>query len=75
MIPIVHSMDTINKWCRKRSMPPRLETGTPTERVQIIAPRSWLARIDEWRRKQPSIPSRSEAIRLLVDLALATGKD
>jgi hypothetical protein len=26
--------------------------------------------IDEWRRKQPDLPSRSEAIRRLIDLAL-----
>jgi hypothetical protein len=40
--------------------------------VQIIAPETWLARIDAWRRKQPgrNIPSRSEAIRILVDKAL-----
>ena len=28
------------------------------------------AAIDEWRRKQPDLPSRSEAIRRLVDQAL-----
>jgi hypothetical protein len=54
-------------------MPPRIEPGIPTERVQIIAPKSWVDRIDQWRRKQPdAIPSRSEAIRILVDKALAT---
>jgi len=51
-------------------MPPRLEPDTKTQKIQIFAPASWLARIDEWRRKQPSIPNRSEAIRLLVDRAL-----
>jgi hypothetical protein len=30
--------------------------------------------IDEWRRKQPDLPNRSEAIRRLVDLALGAPK-
>jgi hypothetical protein len=51
-------------------MPPRLEDGTPTERLQIVAPSSWVARIEEWRRQQPRIPSKSEAIRMLVEQAL-----
>lgn len=51
-------------------MPPKLEEGTATERVQIVAPASWVDRVDEWRRKQRRIPSKSEAIRMLVDLAL-----
>jgi hypothetical protein len=52
-------------------MPPKLEDGSETERIQIIAPTSWVERIEEWRRKQPRIPSKSEAIRMLVDQALA----
>jgi hypothetical protein len=52
-------------------MPPKLEQGTETERMQLVAPSSWFQRIDEWRRKQPRIPSKSEAIRALVDHALA----
>ena len=55
------------------TMPPRLEPETPTDRVQIVAPRTWIAKIDEWRRQQPDIPNRSEAIRRLVEQAL-TGK-
>lgn len=42
-----------------------------TERVQLVTSQAWLMKIDEWRRKQPKIPSRSEAIRMLVDAALA----
>lgn len=34
-----------------------------------VAP-EWLDRIDEWRRTQPDIPSRAEAIRRMVDQAL-----
>lgn len=51
-------------------MPPKLDEGAPTERVQIVAPQPWIDRVEEWRRKQPRIPSRSEAIRLLVERAL-----
>jgi metal-responsive CopG/Arc/MetJ family transcriptional regulator len=57
-----------------RAMPPKLQDGVETERVQIVAPASWISRIDEWRRTQKKIPSRSEAIRILVDKALDAGK-
>ena len=58
------------------NMPPKLEEGTDTERHQIVAPKTWGERIDEWRRKQPGrIPSKSEAIRILVDRALASDED
>ncbi|KRE07497.1 hypothetical protein ASE63_22625 [Bosea sp. Root381] len=41
------------------------------ERATVIAPASMMARVEEWRRKQTKIPSKSEAIRMLVDQALA----
>ena len=50
-------------------LPPKLEDGVATERVQIIAPQSWLEHVEEWRRKQPKIANRSDAIRQLVDKA------
>jgi hypothetical protein len=56
-------------------MPPKLEDGTPTERIQIVAPETWVQRVEEWRRKQPRIPSKAEAIRILVDKALAAEAD
>ncbi|WP_164549749.1 hypothetical protein [Altericroceibacterium xinjiangense] len=31
----------------------------------------WLETIDDWRRKQPDIPSRAEAIRRLVEKGLS----
>jgi hypothetical protein len=34
---------------------------------------SELRRIDDWRRQQPDLPSRSEAIRRLIDAALVAG--
>lgn len=52
------------------AMPPKLDDKSDTERVQIVAPASWVDRVEAWRRKQPRIPSRSEAIRMLVDRAL-----
>lgn len=55
-------------------MPPKLEEDSETERVQIVAPSSWIRRIEEWRRAQTKIPSRSDAIRQLVDLGLETKK-
>ena len=51
-------------------MPPKLDEATETERVHIVAHSAWIQRVEEWRRNQARIPSRSEAIRILVDLAL-----
>ena len=63
-------LDIDRKRCEMKIMPPKLETGTSTERLQLVAPSSWMARIDEWRSRQRPIPNKSEAIRLLVDIAL-----
>lgn len=52
---------------------PKLETGTETVRVQIVAPATFVERIDEWRSARRPIPSRAEAIRILVDQALDAG--
>lgn len=54
----------------KSHMPRKLDQDSDTERVQIVAPASWLAKIDEWRRTQPKIPNRSDAIRQLVEIGL-----
>lgn len=53
-------------------MPPRIDEEAPVERIQMVAPASWIARVESWRRAQEKIPSRSEAIRVLVDKALAS---
>lgn len=42
-----------------------------SSRFEMRAPNDWLVKVDEWRRQQPDIPSRAEAIRRLVDLALS----
>jgi metal-responsive CopG/Arc/MetJ family transcriptional regulator len=47
---------------------PRGANATP--RIQIVASDDWTAQVDEWRRTQPDIPSRSEAIRRLVQAQL-----
>jgi hypothetical protein len=40
------------------------------KRFEMLAPPEWFARVDDWRRQQPDIPSRADAIRRLVDVAL-----
>jgi hypothetical protein len=44
--------------------------ASAVKRLQLIAPVDWLKRIDAWRRHQPNLPSRSEAIRTLVERGL-----
>jgi hypothetical protein len=51
-----------------RHMPPKLEEET--SRINLVAPASWLRRIDEWRRNQPDLPTRSEAIRRASDIGM-----
>jgi hypothetical protein len=41
-------------------------------RIPVMMTASEVDAIDEWRRKQPDLPSRSEAIRRLVRLGLKT---
>jgi len=39
-------------------------------RLQMVITPSQVARIDQWRGREPGVPSRSEAIRQLVEFAL-----
>lgn len=41
-----------------------------SKRFEMVAAPEWLGRVDEWRRRQPDLPPRAEAIRRLVDRAL-----
>jgi len=41
-----------------------------SERFELRVSEDFLRAIDDWRRKQPDLPSRAEAIRRLVDQAL-----
>jgi hypothetical protein len=52
------------------SMPPKLDPDTETRRLNLVAPTSWVRKIDDWRRQQPDLPNISEAIRRLVDAGL-----
>jgi len=45
-----------------------------SERFQMRVSPSFLRTIDEWRRKQPDLPSRAEAIRRLVDQAVKSSQ-
>lgn len=40
------------------------------QHFQMRTSREFMKLIDDWRRKQPDLPSRAEAIRRLVDAAL-----
>ena len=40
------------------------------QRIQLVISRGQVRKIDEWRRAQADLPSRSEAIRRLVEAAL-----
>jgi len=42
-------------------------------RFEMRATDSWIEAVDHWRRQQPDIPSRAEAIRRLVDKGLEAG--
>ena len=47
--------------------------GEPkTERFEMRAPADLLRSVDDWRRQQPDLPSRSEAIRRLIEAGLKT---
>lgn len=45
-----------------------------TERVEMRVTPQWLAAVDEWRKAQLAIPSRTEAIRALVELGLEAAR-
>src|SRR5438046_2460209 len=40
------------------------------QRLQLVISKGQVATIDEWRRRQPDLPSRSAAIRRLIGLGL-----
>jgi hypothetical protein len=49
-------------------------TQDQSERLQMRVSPAFLRLVDNWRRKQSDLPPRSEAIRRLVDLGLATAR-
>jgi metal-responsive CopG/Arc/MetJ family transcriptional regulator len=40
------------------------------QRIQLVINKRLVREIDEWRRRQPNLPSRSEAIRRLIEAGL-----
>jgi hypothetical protein len=49
--------------------------ASKTERFEMRAPSDLLRSVDDWRRHQPDLPNRSEAIRRLIEVGLnATAK-
>jgi hypothetical protein len=40
------------------------------QRIQLVISKGQVREIDEWRRRQPDLPSRSEAIRRLIEAGL-----
>jgi metal-responsive CopG/Arc/MetJ family transcriptional regulator len=44
------------------------------ERLDMRVPPGFLAKVDQWRRRQPDLPNRSEAIRRLVEAGIAATK-
>jgi|tagenome__1003787_1003787.scaffolds.fasta_scaffold14958693_1 uncharacterized protein len=47
-----------------------MSTDKQDQRVQLVTTRELLTRIDNWRRKQDDLPTRSEAIRRMIDRVL-----
>lgn len=45
-----------------------------TEAVNVRLDRAALTLLDDWRRVQPNLPTRPEAIRRLIELGLEAGK-
>jgi hypothetical protein len=55
---------------KRRDVPPKLGDGK-SRKINLIAEEAWLARIDEYRKRQPGLsPTRSEVIRKFVDQGL-----
>ena len=55
-------------------MPPKLKPDDETIRLNLAVPASLMKKVDEWRRHEPEIPGRSEAIRQLLEAALEASK-
>lgn len=56
--------------CQACSYTHHMTDAPKPQTFQMRVSDDWLAKIDEWRRQQPDLPSRAEAIRRLVDMGL-----
>lgn len=54
----------------RTNMPPKLDAAGESERLQLMAPKALLERINAWRRRQEDLPNLSEAVRRLVEAGL-----
>ena len=52
------------------AMVQRYQDEMMERRIQANMPESMILDIDDWRRRQPDVPNRSEAIRRLVEIGL-----
>jgi hypothetical protein len=50
------------------------EPPKKSERLNMVISADELEQIEDWRRQQPRVPSRSEAIRQLIQLGLKAAK-
>ena len=57
---------------RMGEMPHKLDDEI--QRLNMVAPASWVKKIDDWRRREPDLPNLSAAIRRLVELGLESAK-
>lgn len=53
-------------------MPPKLDKDAPSLRINVVVSETLIHRLDEWRSKRRPIPNKSEAARLLLEIALAS---
>lgn len=61
---------TILRMLCKSGYRPRMADELKSIRLQMVIAPSQVAAIDAWRKEQPDLPSRSEAIRRLIDLGM-----
>jgi len=69
-------MRNVCPW-QKRVDGHRLKPSGSLQKHQLTATVSeeFLAKIDSWRREQPDLPTRTEALRRLIEKALAAPKE
>ena len=72
MKSIIHMIYRIRKHNRMSKMPHKLDDEI--QRLNMVAPTSWVKKIDDWRRREPDLPNLSEAIRRLVEMGLESAK-
>ena len=54
---------------------PKGRPSVDSEAINVRMERPHIAALDDWRRTQPGLPGRPEAIRRLIEIGLATAKD